>query len=93
MAFTHSFAGNGWIVGIFGYHAHTQTATRCKKATPSIVASEAALDSKTMCRMVGKLTSDGWTRKEIARELKISQAEVEQYLHLCHRGGHDDPEV
>lgn len=94
----------GWLLpiallvmgGLLAYLAFTRTPKRrpaVKKPTPSIVASEAALDSKTMCRMVGKLTSDGWTRKEIARELKISQAEVEQYLHLCHRGGHDDPEV
>ncbi len=63
-----------------------------KKPSPAISVSNTALDSKTMCRMVGKLTADGWTRKEVARELKITQTEVEQYLHLCHRGGHDDPE-
>lgn len=52
--------------------------------------SETALDSKTMCRMVSKLIADGWTKREIARELRISQSEVEQYLQLCHQGGHED---
>jgi len=72
--------------------------TRKKKPTPQKVVpqlqpSETALDSKTMCRMVSKLTADGWTRREIARELKIPLKEVEQYLQLCHQGGHEDYEV
>lgn len=61
--------------------------------TPIMKESETALDSKTMCRMVSKLIADGWTRREIARELKISLKEVEQYLLLCHQGGHDEHEV
>lgn len=64
-----------------------------KKVVPQLKPSETALDSKTMCRIVSKLTADGWTRREIARELKIPQKDVEQYLQLCHQGGHEDYEV
>jgi len=59
---------------------------------PHIQDSDSALDTKTMCRMVSKLLADGWTQREIARELKISQREVENYVQLCHQGGHEDHE-
>ena len=38
------------------------------------------MDSATITKMVSKLLSDGWTNKEIARELKISRYEVEQAI-------------
>ncbi len=63
------------------------------EAKAELKPSETALDSKTMCRMVSKLIADGWTKREIARELRITQTEVEQYLQLCHQGGHDDTET
>ncbi len=52
--------------------------------------SNLSLDTKTMCRMVGKLLSDGWSMREISKELKISQKEVEQLVQMCHSGGYDD---
>jgi hypothetical protein len=52
--------------------------------------SNISLDNKTMCRMVSKLLSDGWSMREISKELKISQKEVEQLVQMCHSGGYDD---
>ncbi|HHV37608.1 MAG TPA: hypothetical protein GXX77_07240 [Candidatus Cloacimonetes bacterium] len=49
------------------------------------------MDSATITKMVSKLLSDGWTNKEIARELKISRYEVEQAIKRLHYlGGYDD---
>lgn len=55
-----------------------------------MVESELVLDTKTMCKMVSKLLSDGWTMREIAKELKISLREVELLVQMCHSGGHED---
>jgi hypothetical protein len=52
--------------------------------------SDLALDTKTLCRMVSKLLSDGWSMREISKELKISQKEVEQLVQMCHSGSHDE---
>jgi hypothetical protein len=60
---------------------------------PNFNSSDAPLDTKTMCRMVSKLLADGWTQREISRELKISQRDVEGYVQLCHQGGHEDNEA
>lgn len=60
-------------------------------SSPKLERSEnPGLDTRTMCRMVSKLLSDGWTLREISKELKISQKEVESLVQLCHMGGHDE---
>lgn len=48
---------------------------------PIAIQEEEASD-RTMRKMVSKLLDDGWTHKEIARELKISTAKVERLLHF-----------
>ncbi len=60
---------------------------------PKFNSLDAPLDTKTMCRMVSKLLADGWTQREISRELKISQQDVESFVQLCHQGGHEDDEA
>ncbi|MCB5234601.1 MAG: hypothetical protein LHW60_05075 [Candidatus Cloacimonetes bacterium] len=51
------------------------------------------LDAATVTKMVNKLLTDGWTNKEIARELKISRYEVEQAIKRLHYlGGYEDEE-
>lgn len=42
------------------------------------------MDTATITRMVNKLLSDGWTNREIAKELKISLFEVEQAIKRLH---------
>ncbi|MDY0152906.1 MAG: hypothetical protein RBS43_11580, partial [Candidatus Cloacimonas sp.] len=54
---------------------------------------DSGLDTKTLCRMVSKLLADGWTMREISKELKISQKEVENLVQLCHHGGHDETDA
>lgn len=49
---------------------------------PDPVEEEAS--DRTMRRMVSKLLDDGWTHKEIAREMKISTAKVERLIHFRH---------
>jgi uncharacterized integral membrane protein len=46
-----------------------------------------SMDTNTMLKMVNRLLADGWTNKEIARELKISLSEVEQSIHRLHYVG------
>lgn len=49
------------------------------------------IDTATITKMVNRLLADGWTNKEIARELKISRFEVEQAIKRLHfLGGLDD---
>lgn len=48
------------------------------------------LDAKTRKQMVTKLLSDGWTVREIARELKLSVKDVEQIVKICQMSGHDE---
>lgn len=45
---------------------------------------EEEASDRTMRRMVSKLLDDGWTHKEIAREMKISTAQVERLLRFSH---------
>jgi hypothetical protein len=42
------------------------------------------LDTDTMCKMVNRLLADGWTNKEIARELKVSVHEIELIVRRLH---------
>jgi len=42
-------------------------------------------ENKTFCLMVCRLLDFGWTNSEIARELKISEEEVERLVQLCHQ--------
>lgn len=46
---------------------------------------EPDLDNPTLNRMVSKLLDDGWTNKEIARELKIGVAQVNHIIHKQHQ--------
>lgn len=48
------------------------------------------LESKTLARMVSKLLADGWSMREIAKELRISQREVESLVQLCQSGDYDE---
>ncbi len=48
------------------------------------------IDTDTRKKMVSKLLSDGWSVREIARELKISAKEVEQTVKLCQMSNHDE---
>lgn len=57
---------------------------------PESLTETSSLDTNTMCRMVSKLLSDGWTLREISKEMKIPVKEVEHLVQLCHRGGHDE---
>lgn len=41
--------------------------------------------NKTLIRMVDKLLDDGWTHQEIAREMKLSLAQVERLVMLSQR--------
>lgn len=67
---------------------------RRKKPTQSnIEESSLNLDTETMCKMVNRLLADGWTNKEIARELKTSVKEIELMVHRLHYMGiHEDDE-
>lgn len=67
-----------------------------RKVTPhqdAVKPEASGLDTGTLCRMVSKLLADGWTMREISKELKISQKEVENLVQLCHHGGHDEPDA
>jgi len=58
-----------------------------KKTKQDIQESEASLDMDTLCKIVNRLLADGWTNKEISRELKISLHEVELIVHRLHYMG------
>ncbi|MDD2228279.1 MAG: hypothetical protein PHY48_02580 [Candidatus Cloacimonetes bacterium] len=67
--------------------------TRKRKPEPEpspFIKSSTSLDTKTLCSMVSKLLSDGWSMREISKELKISLKEVEQLVQICHSGIHED---
>ncbi len=48
------------------------------------------IDADTRRKMISKLLSDGWSVREIARELKISAKEVEQIVKICQMSSHDE---
>ncbi len=50
----------------------------------SIEESSQPLDTETMCKIVNRLLTDGWTNKEIAKELKISNHDVELIVRRLH---------
>ncbi|MEN6445072.1 MAG: hypothetical protein ABFC98_03395 [Candidatus Cloacimonas sp.] len=66
-----------------------------KKFKPSatllseIKATNTNLDTDTLCRMVSKLLENGWTNRQIAKELKLPEEEVERLVKLCHQGNYD----
>ena len=47
-----------------------------------------ALDTETLCRMVSRLLINGWTNKQIAKELKLPEEEVERLVKLSHQGNY-----
>lgn len=49
--------------------------------------SSLGIDTDTLCKMVHRLLADGWTNKEIAKELKIAQHEVELMVRRLHYMG------
>lgn len=53
-----------------------------RAATPRTV--DSPLDSDAMLKMAARLTTDGWTTKEIARELKISPKDAESLIRRSH---------
>jgi hypothetical protein len=60
-------------------------------ASSGIEESSITMDTATLTRMVNRLLADGWTTKEIAREMKTNVTEVEQVIRRLHRtGGIDD---
>jgi hypothetical protein len=62
-----------------------------KLSKTNIEESSLNLDTETMCKMVNRLLADGWTNKEIARELKISLHETELIIRRLHYMGiHED---
>lgn len=62
-----------------------------ERSNENIEVSKIALDTNTLTRMINRLLADGWTSKEIAREMKITVPEVEQVIRRLHRtGGIDD---
>lgn len=58
-----------------------------KKPHQDIQESNLGIDTDTLCKMVHRLLADGWTNKEIARELKINQQEVELMVRRLHYMG------
>jgi len=74
------------LLGILIFGSFKKSA---KKSPLDIEENRLGLDTDTLCKMVNRLLSDGWTNKEIARELKISQHEVElivrrlHYMEIC----------
>ncbi|MDD4310447.1 MAG: hypothetical protein PHO32_08710 [Candidatus Cloacimonetes bacterium] len=57
--------------------------TKPRPEAPELNEANTGLETKTLKRMVSKLLADGWTPKEIARELKLKQKDVEHLVHLC----------
>ena len=55
-----------------------------KRPKPDIEENSQGLDTDTLCKIVNRLLADGWTNKEISRELKISQHEVELIVRRLH---------
>ncbi|MCK9310163.1 MAG: hypothetical protein M0P99_07810 [Candidatus Cloacimonetes bacterium] len=54
---------------------------------------DTSLDNKTLCLMVSKLLSDGWSVREISKELKISVKEVERLVQICDSGVNEDQDT
>ena len=79
-------------LGVFIFILAIKMKPPVKREESPIVESDLALDTKTMCKMVSKLLSDGWSMREISKELKISLREVELLVQMCHSGGHEDTE-
>lgn len=48
------------------------------------------MDTNTLTKIVNRLLADGWTNKEIARELRINVTEVEQIIRRLHHTGDPD---
>jgi tetratricopeptide (TPR) repeat protein len=55
---------------------------------PEIRKDSASLDTETLCRMVSRLLINGWTNKQIAKELKLPEEEVERLVKLSHQGNY-----
>lgn len=58
-----------------------------KKSKPDIQENKQVLDTDVLCMMVNRLLADGWTNREISKELKISLHEVEQIVRRLHFTG------
>lgn len=64
-----------------------------RKPRQDIEESSLGLDTDTLGKMVNHLLADGWTNKEIARELKISLHEVKLIVRRLHFIGMNDDNV
>jgi len=66
---------------------------KSKDFLSGIEESQNTMDTNTLLKMVNRLLADGWTNKEIARELKINIREVELAIHRLHYvGGFEEDE-
>ena len=84
----------GLFIGFFAYLI-SLLINKSKQRKPKIMPPEIneanlGLDSQTLIRMVSKLLADGWTVKEISKELKLKQSDVEQLSQHCRKENHDD---
>lgn len=61
---------------------------RKKAASPPEL--QIGIEAQTLRPMVNRLLADGWTHKEIARELKISSSEVAQIANQSYKDQADD---
>ncbi len=75
------------ILVILGCLIFGSTKKARKKPKQDIEESSLGLDTDTLCKMVNRLLADGWTNKEIARELKINLQEVELIVRRLHYMG------
>ena len=58
-----------------------------KKPHQGIEESSLGIDTDTLSKIVHRLLADGWTNKEIAKELKVSQHEIELMVRRLHYMG------
>lgn len=78
------------IVFVFWkYFRKTPQVTKKEKAEKAFEGPTLMLDSETRTRMVRKLTEQGWTAREIAREMKMNTKDVETLLATIKRGGNE----
>lgn len=59
-------------------------------AVPTPLGADYVADSHTRVRMVQKLLEQGWTPNEVAREMKLTEREMNQLLSLIKSGAYSD---
>jgi hypothetical protein len=72
------------ILVILAYFIFRKSRISRKKPHQDIEESSFGMDTDTVCKMVHSLLADGWTNKEIAKELKISLQGIESIVHRLH---------